>query len=107
MDKYPTFLDVASHIAATFHEEISNVNMANNLVSRSSLMNYSIDNVSDDEEMDESESSSVSSSNTTSSNNRLRDTTPMSFSNMLMQAFQNRQLNNSGVITQGIFVFNL
>lgn len=103
LNRYPTFLEVATHIAATFHEEISNVNLVNNLVNRGSLMNYAIDAVSEDDEMDESETSSLSSNNTASSN-RLSDSAPMSLSNMIMRAYQNRQLNNnnnsSGAITQ-------
>lgn len=118
LQKYPHFLEVATHVSATFHEEINSSTMHQNLGYRGSSMNYSIDAISEDEEMDESETSSISSTNTNGSSvRRLSD--PTSFASMLMQAYNhhnhNRQsqqqlasssssnnLNNSSVITQGI-----
>ncbi|KAH7640793.1 uncharacterized protein LOC124495856 [Dermatophagoides farinae] len=115
LKRYPYFLEVATHVSATFHEEINSSAMHQSLGYRGSLLNYSIDAISEDEEMDESETSSISSTNTNGSMRRLSDPSSSSFASMLMQAYnhhnQNRQLlqqqhsssgggNNSTIITQ-------
>ena len=109
LQRYPYFLEVATHISATFHEESSSGNPFHlDGLDRSAFMNYSIDAPSDDE-MDDSEASSVSSTNTQASA-RLTEHPTQSFSNMLMRAYQTR--NHAGpqsaastssipVITQG------
>ncbi|OTF72989.1 hypothetical protein BLA29_004787 [Euroglyphus maynei] len=64
LKRYPHFLEVATHVSATFHEEINSSSMHQSLGYRGSSLNYSIDAISEDEEMDESETSSISSTNT-------------------------------------------
>lgn len=120
LKRYPHFLEVATHVSATFHEEINSSSMHQSLGYRGSSLNYSIDAISEDEEMDESETSSISSTNTNGSMNRLSDpSSSSSFASMLMQAYnhhnQNRQSqqqqsssssssNNWSIITQGITI---
>ncbi|KAI2811283.1 Ubiquitin-like protein 7 [Blomia tropicalis] len=96
LQRYPYFLEVVTHISATFHEESSSGTCSFHLdnLDRSAYLNYSIDAPSD-EEMDESETSSISSTNTQTSSNRLTEHPNHSFSSMLMQAYQNRNTTNS------------
>ena len=111
LQRYPYFLEVVTHISATFHEESSSGTCSFHLdnLDRSAYLNYSIDAPSD-EEMDESETSSISSTNTQTSSNRLTEHPNHSFSSMLMQAYQNRNTTNSQqpvsrgvpIITEGI-----
>lgn len=67
LKKYPNFLEVATHVAATFHEESSSSNPFNlDNLSRGAMLNYSLDYPSDDD-MDDSETSSVDSTSTQAS----------------------------------------
>ena len=91
LKRYPYFLEVATHISATFLEESSSSNAFHlDNLDRSAFLNYSIDAPSDDE-IDESETSSISSQ---ASSSRLTEHPNQSFSSILLRAYQNQHQNS-------------
>ncbi|KAH9410428.1 PREDICTED: ubiquitin-like protein 7 [Rhagoletis zephyria] len=104
LKKYPNFLEVATHVAATFHEESSSSNPFNlDNLGRGALLNYSLDYPSDDE-MDDSETSSVDSNSTQASGSgsgggggRLAGHPTQGFQNLLNAAHQFQQIQRQNV----------
>lgn len=103
LKKYPNFLEVATHVAATFHEESSSSNPFNlESIGRGALLNYSLD--ASDDEMDDSETSSVDSNSTQASGSgggggRLAGHPTQGFQNLLNAAhqFQQNQRQNGSL----------